>query len=308
MNNTTQPAIETHKLTKLYRDHDALVDCDLSIPKGCIFGLLGPNGAGKTTLIRTLLGFLSPTRGSAWIQGIDCIRHSIQTRQQVAYLPGEARLYRTMKARDLLQFFSGLHPFGSMERSLSIVKRLDLDLSRRVMFMSTGMRQKLALAIVLGSLAPVVILDEPTANLDPTVRSEVVSLILESRSDNRTVLLSSHIFSDIEDTCDQIAVLRSGRLVAQVKRSEIEQIHIVRGRLNTAYPSDQSFAHPWIRSISHSKVGEIELHLAGEPSIWLGWLGGLNLQETRISDAGIRSFYHRFHSGSSATFESDSAS
>ncbi len=308
MNNTTQPAIQTDKLTKIYKDHDALVDCDLSIPQGSIFGLLGPNGAGKTTLIRTLLGFLHPTRGSAWIQGIDCVRHSIQTRQQVAYLPGEARLYRTMRARDLLQLFSGLHPFGSFERSLRIVERLDLDLSRRVMFMSTGMRQKLALAVVLGSLAPVVILDEPTANLDPTVRSEVVSLILESRTDNRTVLLSSHIFSDIEDTCDQIAVLRTGRLVAQVKRSEIEQIHIVRGRVRTALNVDQEFSFPWLRSVSQSQSGEIELQLAGEPSLWLGWLSGLNLQDTRISDAGIRSFYQRFHSNSSVTIESELAS
>ncbi|MCA9134452.1 MAG: ATP-binding cassette domain-containing protein, partial [Planctomycetales bacterium] len=135
-------AVETEGLGKAYGPVASLVDCDLHVPPGEVFGLLGPNGAGKTTLLRTLLGFLTPTAGRAWVGGYEVGRQSVDVRRYCSYLPGDARLYRGLRGRGLLEMFSGLHPHGSLANSLDVAQRFDLDLSRRVLFMSTGMRQK----------------------------------------------------------------------------------------------------------------------------------------------------------------------
>ena len=292
-------AIEARRLSKIYRSVDALVECDLTIEQGTVFGLLGPNGAGKTTLLRTLLGFLRPTSGSAKIMGFDCASESVQVRQQVSYLPGEARLYRTMRGRDALELFSGLQYYGSLANSFKIAKRLELDLSRRVMFMSTGMRQKLAISIVLGSDAPVVVLDEPTANLDPTIRSEVVMLIREIHNGQRTILLSSHIFSDIEGTCDEVAILKQGRVVGTTDLHKLRQLHIVRGRT----VGDASILTADLTSLSFVEFSRfhgthLELQLSGPPTQWLGWLASTGLEDLTIDNAGVRALYERFHAPS----------
>ena len=292
----TAIAIEAQKLSKIYRSIGALVECDLAIPAGKIFGLLGPNGAGKTTLLRTLLGFLKPTSGKATLRGFDCVTQSVKVRQQVSYLPGEARLYRAMRGQAVLELFSGLQHHGSLKQSLSIAERLELDLSRRVMFMSTGMRQKLAIAIVLGSRAPVVILDEPTANLDPTVRSEVVALIRESRCDERTIVLSSHIFSDIEGSCDEVAILKQGRVVCTADLHELKQLHIVRA---TTKHSSNLHAQDLksLNFVEHFRISgqQVELQLSGSPNDWLKWLSTAGLHNIAIDHSGVQALYERFH-------------
>ncbi len=159
--------IATDSLSKRYGSFAALAECSLSVREGEVFGLLGPNGAGKTTLLRLLLGFIRPTSGSATIAGLDCVRDSIAVREKTAYLPGEARLFRRMSGRRVLDFFSRLRPACRRSEAEEVARRLDLDLSRQVARMSTGMRQKLALAAVLATDADLVILDEPTAQPRP---------------------------------------------------------------------------------------------------------------------------------------------
>lgn len=297
-------AVETHQLTKSYGEIASLVDCSLQVPNACVYGLLGPNGAGKTTLLRTLLGFLRPTSGTGKVSGFDIVRENRAVRGQVSYLPGEARLYRSMRGRNVLLLLSGLHPRGSSTHSLKIAQRLDLDLSRRVMFMSTGMRQKLAIAIVLGCQAPVVILDEPTANLDPTVRSEVIDLVKETRNQGRTVILSSHIFSDVDDACDSVAILRNGRLVANQSMSALGQLHIVSGRLPSTAVLRQILEGErpefvaYLRELpddTHAHSRAIEMQLAGPANTWLDWLQHLGMDDLQIDKAGIRAIYQRHH-------------
>lgn len=291
--------VDCRGLTKSFRDFVALADCDLRVPQGSIVGLLGPNGAGKTTLLRTLLGFQRPTSGSALICGYDCVHESLKVRQQVAYLPGDARLFRSMSGRGILEIFSGLSPHGDLARSQRVAERLDLDLRRRVMFMSTGMRQKLALSIVLGSVAPLIILDEPTANLDPNVRGEVIQMVREIRQAGRTAVMSSHIFSDIEDTCNEVVILSSGRLVHTQCMSELDELHIVVAQVSavsaTALPDRWP---PFVRR--HKLDGQsLELQLDGQPKTWLAWLAELPLADMRIERANIRSIYECFHRAAS---------
>src|SRR6476661_5029617 len=144
-----RPIVETHDLTKNYGRLPALTGCTLAVGRGEVFGLLGPNGSGKTTLLRLLMGFLRPTRGGAKINGRDCYHESVAVHSGVSYLPGDVRLVRGMRGRDVLTFFAQLRGEISASRSIQLAARLGLDLSRRVSQASTGMRQKLALAAVL---------------------------------------------------------------------------------------------------------------------------------------------------------------
>lgn len=201
-----------------------------------------------------------------------------------------------MTGRGVLEIFTGLSPHGNLQRSLSVAQRLDLDIKRRVMFMSTGMRQKLALAIVLSSAAPLVILDEPTANLDPDVRGEVIAMVREIRGSGRTVLMSSHIFSDIEDTCDEVVILRSGRLVHTQRLATLAQLHIVQAK----WVDETSPLEKWLDGsdwVAHHQLanGNLELHLSGPAQRWLAWLATLPTTELRVERASVSSIYQRFH-------------
>ena len=175
------PYVETQLLTKRYGGFTALDGCTLGVERGEVFGLLGPNGAGKTTLLRLLLGMLRPTAGHATIDGLDCYRQSLAVHRRLSYLPGEARLFRQLRGRETLKFFCDLRPEPSFPRALELAERLDLDLTRNVALMSTGMRQKLSLVAALAVETPLVILDEPTSSLDPTVRAEVIALVADAR-------------------------------------------------------------------------------------------------------------------------------
>ena len=295
-------AIQCRQICKSFGQVTPLETCNLDVPTGIVFGLLGKNGAGKTTLLRTLLGYLRPTSGTAKVCGFDIVSHSLQVRASSSYLPGDARLYRTMRGDSLLKLFAGLHQLGDFEASLNVAKRLDLDLKRRVMFMSTGMRQKLALSVVLGCQAPLVVLDEPTANLDPNVRATVLELVRETRDAGRTVVLSSHIFSDIDETCDRVAILKDGVIVVEQLMQDIGKLHVV-----TVELPDNDTAHEELaRNVQHDFVeralvakesrGEAELHLLGEPKQWMPWLLEQEFSNVQIERAGIRAIYQRHHS------------
>jgi ABC-2 type transport system ATP-binding protein len=151
--------VRTAHLTKRYGSFTALDGCSLAVPEGAIFGLLGPNGAGKTTLLRLLMGYITPTSGTAMVAGFDCVRESLDVRARTAYLPGEARLFRRMDGHRVLDFFASLRPGCRRDVAAGVARRLDLDCSRQVARMSTGMRQKLALGVVLAMESPLVILD-----------------------------------------------------------------------------------------------------------------------------------------------------
>ncbi|MEX2187064.1 MAG: ABC transporter ATP-binding protein [Pirellulales bacterium] len=293
--------IETFNLTKRYGSLAALDDCSLGIRPGEVFGLLGPNGAGKTTLLRLLLGFLRPTSGRAVVDGFDCVRESLAVRRRVAYLPGEARLFRSMRGHEVLGLLAGLRPGGGPQhkRSLAIAERLELDTSRRVAMMSTGMRQKLALAATMAADTPIVILDEPTANLDPTVRHTVLAMVREAKAGGRTVVFSSHVLAETEEACDRVAVLRSGKLVHVQSIAELRRRHRIYLRMNDAMQAAE-FPHPSGAlgedfQPHRTADGWTVIDTAGELRPLLGWLATLTLDEIRIEPLGLRAVYESFH-------------
>jgi ABC-2 type transport system ATP-binding protein len=291
--------VVTSALTKRYGSFVALSDCSLTVRRGEVLGLLGPNGAGKTTLLRLLMGFLRPTSGTAAIEQRDCWRESVAVHAGLSYLPGDVRLPRAMKGRELLAFFARLRGEQLPLRGVALAERLGLDLTRRVGQMSTGMRQKLALSAALAVDAPLLVLDEPTSNLDPTVRSTVVALIREAQATGRTVIFSSHVLSEVEQACDRVVILRGGQLVHDQVMKEIRRGHRIRARLTGSMPQAPDTLHATCR-VSQSAGGRVVIDVPGDLAPMLGWLATLPLAEMRVEPIGLQSVYEQFHPSESA--------
>jgi ABC-2 type transport system ATP-binding protein len=291
--------VVTNELTKRYGRFTALEHCQLQVERGEVFGLLGPNGSGKTTLLRLLMGFLRPSAGTAQIDGLDCYRDSVAVHARAAYLPGEARLPARLRGREVLRFFADVRSGGSYQRACRIAERLRLDTGRQVALMSTGMRQKLALAAILSAETPLVILDEPTSNLDPSMRSEVVSLVREAQQAGRTVLFSSHVLSEVEQACDRVVILRRGHLVHTQIVGQLLRQHRIRARLTGAMAPPPASLTGRVAVEQHAG-GEVTIETPGELSPLLGWLAELPLAEVQIEPVGLQAVYDRYHASDSA--------
>ncbi len=300
---STEPALDdivrTIDLTKRYGDFTALDHCNVSVQRGEVFGLLGPNGAGKSTLIRLMLGFLKPTEGRCEIDGCDAMVDGVALRRRVAYLPGDARLPRHMRGSGVIKFFADMHPHGVLQRSREVADLLELDTKRRVGFMSTGMRQKLALTVVLGLRTPLMILDEPTANLDPTVRGAVLQQVMEARDDGRTVIFSSHVLSEIEETCDRVVFLRHGLLAHELTVGELFQRHRITAISNGSeiLIPDELKDQVEVREVKHGDTTILQIDTAGDLGPMLAWLDSLNLEKVRAEPLGLRAVYDSVHDG-----------
>jgi ABC-2 type transport system ATP-binding protein len=248
---TAQPVVETTGLGKQYGSQWALHDLDLTIQPGEVFGYLGPNGAGKTTTIRLLLGLLRPTTGGAVLCGHDAWRESVAVRRQVGYLPGEPATYGRMTGRQHIEYFSHLRGEACLPRADVLVERLDLDVTRPSRDLSRGNRQKLA--IVLALMAPVrlLVLDEPTSGLDPLAQQEFHALLREHATAGGSVLLSSHVLSEVQRVADRVGVLRAGRLIAVDRLDALRSrsLHHVHARFEDDVEAAEFAALPRVRDL-----------------------------------------------------------
>jgi ABC-2 type transport system ATP-binding protein len=209
---TSQVVVSTEHLTKHYGTVIGLEDLTLEVAAGEVLGYLGPNGAGKTTTIRLLLGLIRPTAGQARIFGLDAQRDKVAVHARVAYVPGEATLWPSLTGAETLHLLARMHGETDVGYRDLLVKRFDFDTSRKVRSYSKGNRQKINLIAALASRADLLILDEPTAGLDPLMEQAFRESVLEAKGNGQTVFLSSHVLSEAEALCDRIAILRAGRL------------------------------------------------------------------------------------------------
>jgi ABC-2 type transport system ATP-binding protein len=213
--------IETQQLTKFYGPHRGIVDVDLEIEQGEVFGFLGPNGAGKTTTIRIILDLIRPSSGKASVFGMDSNRDPEAIHRRIGYVPGEFTLYDRLTGGQTLEYFANLR--GGVDRvyQRELIERFDIDPSRRYKELSKGNKQKIGLVIALQHRPELLILDEPTSGLDPLVQQSFFTLLGEARAEGRTVFLSSHILSEVERSCDRVAIIRDGRIV---RRGRVEEL------------------------------------------------------------------------------------
>ena len=206
--------IHTDKLSKSFGEIKAVVEVDLDVRPGEIFGYLGPNGAGKSTTIRMLLDHIRPTRGTAMVIGLDARRDSVEIKRHIGYLPGEFALYDHMTGRAMLQYFANLRGGVNWQYVDDLTTRLDVELDRRFSHLSRGNKQKVGLLQALMHKPKLVILDEPTSGLDPLIQHEFYEILDEVKAEGRTVFFSSHVLPEVQRVSDRVGIIRKGRLVA----------------------------------------------------------------------------------------------
>lgn len=207
-------AIETVGLTKSYGKARGVVDLNLTVPSGEFFGFIGPNGAGKSTTIRTLLGFIAPTSGSARVLGMDIRKDREDILRAVGYLPSEAVFHPGMNVKDVLKLSAGLRGLDCATRARQLCERMQLDPARKVEQLSFGNRKKVGIVCALQHDPRLLILDEPTSGLDPLMQREFFRILGELHGLGTTVFLSSHVLSEIQRNCSRAAIIREGKIIA----------------------------------------------------------------------------------------------
>ena len=243
--------IETERLTKSYGANRGIVDLDLEVDAGEVFGFLGPNGAGKTTTIRTLLDHLRPTSGRARVFGVETTADPVAIHRRIGYLPGEFTLYDRLTGGQTIEYFGNLRGGVDPAYRASLVERLDVDPSRRFKEYSKGNKQKIGLVVALQHRPELLILDEPTSGLDPLVQQAFYGLVREAKAEGRTVFLSSHVLSEVERTCDRVAIVRDGRLVRTGRVDTLRDLahHQVELRFADAVPTAEFAALPGVSDV-----------------------------------------------------------
>lgn len=283
--------IETKNLTKSYGKARGIVDLTLTVEQGEWFGFIGPNGAGKSTTIRTLLGLIFPTSGSAKIFGLDVVTQKEEILKRVGYLPSEALFYPGMKVKDILKFSADLRKTDCSKTAAALCDRLKLDVNRKVDELSFGNRKKVAIVTALQSKPELLILDEPTSGLDPLMQHEFFEIIREYNKEGSTVFVSSHILPEIERNCDRAGVIREGRLIACDSVEALGQSNAKRISLSGDVNVDGLAG---IKDICVN--GETKSFLySGDINALIGKLAGCNVKDLTITDPDLDEIFLHFY-------------
>ena len=284
--------IETQNLTKFYGSARGIVDVTLSVKEGDIFGFVGPNGAGKSTLIRTLLGLISPTEGSAQVLCKDIIKDKTEILANVGYLPSEATFYSGMKVGELLELSAKMRSIDCKAERARLCERLELDTSRKINQLSLGNRKKVGIVCALQHKPKLYVLDEPTSGLDPLMQKEFYTIIKERNSEGATVFLSSHVLSEIGRYCKSAAVIREGRIlvsdsVERLGHTGVKRV-VLRG-ITTSAPvingaEDMRFENDTLNFLYSGKATDLTRELCG-----------LEFEDVNISDPELDEVFMHFY-------------
>ncbi|MCL2222047.1 MAG: ABC transporter ATP-binding protein [Oscillospiraceae bacterium] len=229
-------SLEIAGLTKKFGKLTALDNVSLTVDKGEVFGYIGPNGAGKTTTIRILLGIVKATGGNAKVFGMDAWKHAVEIHKKIAYVPGDVNLWPNLTGGEVVDLFVNLRGKVDKSRRDSLIERFELDPTKKCRTYSKGNRQKVALVAAFASDAELYILDEPTSGLDPLMGHVFKECVLEQKNNGKGVLLSSHIMSEVEQLCDKVGIIRSGKLVDFGTLDDLRHLTRVTMRVETERP------------------------------------------------------------------------
>ncbi len=294
----TTSAIRTDGLTKYYGDLAALVDLDLDVRVGEVFGFLGPNGAGKTTTIRTMLDLIRPTRGRAWIAGLDAQKQPVEIRRRVGYVPSDLAMYPSLTGHDTLRYFANLR--GGVDWSVveALADRLHADLSKKVGDLSGGNRQKVGIIQAFMNVPDVIIMDEPSSGLDPLVQREFQAMMREVAADGRTVFLSSHTLSEVQRAADRVGIIRRGHLVDVETVQELRSKAIRRVELTFDSPVQATLfdAVEGVREITLDGDSRVELSFDGQmEDLLAAATNGYHLVDITTQEADLEEIFLAYY-------------
>ena len=288
--------IVTEQLTHRYGVRTGIERLDLQVAEGSLFGFLGPNGAGKTTTIRVLLGFLRPNGGRASLFGRDCWRAGARIRQDVGYLPGDLRLYPSATGRELVRIFGLVRHRDLAASGRDLADRFSLDMSVPVRKMSRGMRQKLGLILAMAHEPRLLVLDEPTASLDPLMQDELIQYLRGNAAQGHTIFFSSHTLSEVERLCDRVAIVREGRLVAN---EPLESLRArARRRFTIRWTSEQvsrDVVPPGFLRLDERREHTWHGSLKGEVPELVRWAATQPIEDLAIGHPDLESLFREYY-------------
>lgn len=253
--------IEIKHLTKDYGKKRGIFDMSLEVEKGEIYGFVGVNGAGKTTTIRHMMGFLTPDEGTVTINGLDANKSSAEVKRYVSYMPGEINFPGNSTGEDFIKNQIYLSGRGDWEYAENVIDQLQLDAKANVRAMSKGMKQKTAIVSAFASDADILIMDEPTTGLDPLMRDIFIELLKEEKAKGKTIFMSSHIFQEVEEVCDRVAIIRDGMIIDVIDMKDIRYNKMKTYKME--FKSIEDFEH--FRSLGYDlhrvKVDDLQLNI-----------------------------------------------
>lgn len=253
--------IEIKHLTKNYGKKRGIFDMSLEVEKGEIYGFVGVNGAGKTTTIRHMMGFLTPDEGTVTINGLDANKSSAEVKRYVSYIPGEINFPGNSTGEDFIKNQIYLSGRGDWEYAENVIDQLQLDAKANVRAMSKGMKQKTAIVSAFASDADILIMDEPTTGLDPLMRDIFIELLKEEKAKGKTIFMSSHIFQEVEEVCDRVAIIRDGMIIDVIDMKDIRYNKMKTYKME--FKSIEDFEH--FRSLGYDlhrvKVDDLQLNI-----------------------------------------------
>ena len=294
-------AVEIKKLTKNYGKARGITELDLVVKEGDIFGFIGPNGAGKSTTIRTLLGLIAPTSGDAKVLGHDIRTEMTKILAETGYLPSEINFYSGMKVKDVLRYSADIRRKKCDEKAMKLVKRLDLDLNKKVDDLSLGNRKKVGIITALQHSPRLLILDEPTSGLDPLMQREFFEILKEENDNGTTVFLSSHVLSEVQTHCKTAAFIREGRVLMHDEVSKLEAAGTKKVYIKIAPSSEDGAldALNQLKGISDIEKGRNTLSFIyqGDASLLIGELARYKLMDVSITEPSLEDIFMRFYEG-----------
>lgn len=252
--------IEIKNLIRDYGNNRGVFDLTFSVEKGEVFGFLGPNGAGKTTTIRHLMGFLKPQKGECLIDGKDCFKSRDEIQAKVGYIPGEMSFIDNMTGLGFIKFYAEYRNQTDLSKAKLLMEHFELDAGKKLKKMSKGNKQKIGIVCAFMGDPDICILDEPTSGLDPLMQNRFIELINEEKKNGKTILMSSHIFEEVERTCSRVGIIKDGRLAAVNEIEVLKQQKLK--RFIITLPDFNHAAAFWAELPENSKVDGNKVHVS----------------------------------------------
>ncbi len=291
--------IKTHCLTKYYGTSRGIVDLDLSVEEGEIFGFIGPNGAGKSTTIRTLLGLIHPTSGSGRIFDLDIVLDAKEIKKSVGYMPAETGYYHGMHVGEFFRYSAGFYNGEGESRARELAGGLDLDLSRKIADLSRGNQRKVAIVQSLLHRPRLLILDEPTVGLDPLVQSKFFDILKEENRGGTTVFFSSHTLSEVQKMCGRVAIIKDGRIAAVEDIESLRKKQLRKVRIEFREPlGGDAVAAPDVEGVISPRVEKNALSClySGTIEALITALAGRPLSDLIIEEPTLEEIFMHYYS------------
>lgn len=286
-----------NELTKHYGKHRGIDSLSFSVNQGEIFGFIGPNGAGKSTTIRTLMGLIRPTGGSATIFGLDCQTQASVIAKDLGYLPSEDSYYENMKVKELLQYTADLYGMNCELKMYELAERLNLDLSRKIADLSLGNRKKVGIVSALMTSPKLVIMDEPTSGLDPLIQQEFYEILKEENGNGTTIFLSSHVLSEVQKLCDRVAILKEGKLVDIQSIKKLREKGYKKISLTVEKPIAQDYFNiPGVANYTeNARKTEISFMYNGNITLIMDKIHMLSLEDVLMEEPSLEEIFLHYY-------------